>query len=109
MSGDWFDEEDGNVPIRFEESKALLRDGNFDSTDALGGAIESHAYLSEFGVKVGITSTNGKGDLVRISCGMSHTYYCDSCVDTEGHVCPSNCTFQIRAWKPKRRMNKTVG
>ena len=33
MSGDWFDDEDGNLPTRFEESKALPRDGTFDSID----------------------------------------------------------------------------
>ena len=32
------------------------RDGTFDSTDALDEAIESYAYLREFGVKVGIIS-----------------------------------------------------
>ena len=106
MSGDWCNEEDGNLPSRFEESKSLLRDGLFDSSDAFDGAIESYAYLREFGVKVGITSLNEKGETVRISGGTIRIYYCDSCVDTSGHVCPWNCTFQIRASRPKMRKDK---
>ena len=106
MSGDWCNEEDGNLPSRFEGSKSLLRDGLFDSTDALDGAIESYAYLREFGVKVGITSLNEKGETIRISGGTVRIYYCDSCVDTSGHVCPWNCTFQIRASKKFQRVKR---